>query len=115
MGGSLQRLGHRRERNSCFARRCLAQNRLRHPPAASTPMVHRVHTLLIFRRFLLPPCKVLDTKDLVLKTLVAHLQIRGLARERTSYFETADVQLLDDGHALLEDGSEEAIGDLPRE
>lgn len=77
--------------------------------------VHRVHALVIFRRFLFPPWKVLDTKDLVLKTLVAHLQIRGLARERTSYFETADVHLLDAGHALLDDGSEEAIGDLPRE
>lgn len=59
--------------------------------------------------------QVLDTKDLVLKTLVAHLQIRGLARELTSYFETAEVQLLDAGNAVLDDGTEEAIGDLPRE
>lgn len=58
---------------------------------------------------------MLDTKDLVLKTLVAHLQIRGLARELTSYFETADVQLLDAGNAILDEGTEEAIGDLPRE
>eukprot|EP00752_Nemacystus_decipiens_P008801 g7854.t1 len=59
--------------------------------------------------------QVLDTRDLVLKTLVAHLQIRGLARELTSYFETAEVQLLDAGNAVLDDGTEEAIGDLPRE
>eukprot|EP00903_Cladosiphon_okamuranus_P013126 g12242.t1 len=59
--------------------------------------------------------QVLDTKDLVLKTLVAHLQIRGLARELTSYFETADVQLLDAGNAILDNGTKEAIGDLPRE
>ena len=58
---------------------------------------------------------MLDTKDLVLKTLVAHLQIRGLARELTSYFETAEVQLLYAGNAILDDGTEEAIGDLPRE
>lgn len=59
--------------------------------------------------------QMLDTKDLVLKTLVAHLQIRGLVRELTPYFETADVQLLDAGMAILDDGTEEAIGDKPRE
>ncbi|CAM9499074.1 unnamed protein product [Ectocarpus fasciculatus] len=59
--------------------------------------------------------QMLDTKDLVLKTLVAHLQIRGLVRELTPYFETADVQLLDAGMAILDDGTEEAIGDMPRE
>lgn len=58
---------------------------------------------------------MLDTKDLVLKTLIAHLQIRGLVKEETSYFETADVQLLDAGRHILDEGTEEAIGDLPRE
>ncbi|CAN0374379.1 unnamed protein product [Ectocarpus sp. 12 AP-2014] len=59
--------------------------------------------------------QMLDTKDLVLKTLVAHLQIRGLVRELTPYFETADVQLLDAGMTILDDGTEEATGDMPRE
>lgn len=59
--------------------------------------------------------QVLDTKDLVLKTLLAHLQIRGLAREVTSYFETADVGLSDAGRALLEDGTEETSGGLKTE
>lgn len=51
----------------------------------------------------------------MLKTLIAHLQIRGLVKEKTSYFETADVQLLDAGRFVLDEGTEEAIGDLPRE
>lgn len=59
--------------------------------------------------------QVLDTKDLVLKTLLAHLQIRGLAREVTSYFETADVGLTDAGNAILNDGTEETSGEFPKE
>ena len=57
----------------------------------------------------------LDTKDLVLKTLLAHLQIRGLAKEVTPYFETADVGLLDAGRDALVHGATGDPGIIPNE
>ncbi|CAM9160756.1 unnamed protein product [Laminaria digitata] len=57
----------------------------------------------------------LDTKDLVLKTLLAHLQIRGLAKEVTPYFETADVGLLDAGRDVLDGGTTGDLGSIPNE
>lgn len=58
--------------------------------------------------------QMLDTKDLVLKTLMAHLQIRGLAKELTPYYETADVEILDAGRAILDEGDDTNTA-LPRE
>lgn len=57
----------------------------------------------------------LDTKDLVLKTLLAQLQIRGLVREVTPYFETTDVRLLEAGEVTLQDDAGRAKGDVLRE
>lgn len=59
--------------------------------------------------------KALDTKDLVLKTLIAHLQIQGMARELTPYFETADAGLTDAGKAVLDDETEATGSGLPME
>ena len=59
--------------------------------------------------------QALDTKDLVLKTLLAHVQIRGLVREVTPYFETSDIRLLEAGKAALQDGAGRAKSDLQRE
>ncbi|CAN0471420.1 unnamed protein product [Ascophyllum nodosum] len=59
--------------------------------------------------------QALDTKDLVLKTLLAHVQIRGLVREVTPYFETSDIRLLEAGKAALQDGAGRAKSYLQRE
>ena len=52
---------------------------------------------------------------MVLKTLLAHLQIRGLAKEVTPYFETADVGLLDAGRDVLNYGTTGDLGSIPNE
>ena len=51
----------------------------------------------------------------MLKTLLAHLQIRGLAKEVTPYFETADVGFLDAGRDIVNRGTTGGLGNIPNE
>lgn len=57
----------------------------------------------------------LDTRDLVLKTLLAHLQIMGLVREMTPFYATADVGLTDEGITALATSNEGHHVDLPKD
>lgn len=78
-------------------------------------MSERVIIMPVFVRSCRLSFQDLDTKDLVLKTLLAHLQIRGLVREVTPYFETADVRLLEAGEVTLQDDAGLDKGNVLRE